>query len=84
MSKPSVFSITCHRVKFMPLVENLNISKYVCWVMKVYGTCTACEFEASSDTLEQLDAKFKHHFIIIGHQSYFHKEGTVEKLRKIS
>jgi hypothetical protein len=52
--------------------------------MKVYGTCTACEFEASGDTLEQLDAKFKHHFIIIGHHSYFHKEGTVEKLRKIS
>ncbi len=52
--------------------------------MKVYGTCASCSFEASGDTLEQLDAKFKHHFVMLGHTSYFHKEGTREKLRKIS
>ena len=52
--------------------------------MKMYGTCTMCEFEASGDTLEQLDAKFKYHFVMLGHSSYFHKEKTIEKLRKIS
>ncbi len=51
--------------------------------MKIYGTCAACEYEASGDTLEQLDDKFKHHFIVLGHQAYFHKEGRVEKLRKV-
>ncbi len=57
---------------------------YFCSVMRVYGTCTACEFEASGDTLEQLDEKFKHHYVMIGHKSYFHKEGMVEKLRKLT
>ncbi len=51
--------------------------------MKVYGTCTACEYEASGDTLEQLDEKFRHHFIVLGHQSYLHIENDIEKLRKV-
>ena len=52
--------------------------------MRVYGTCTSCEFEASGDTLEQLDEKFKRHFVMRGHKSYFYKEGMVQKIRKLS
>lgn len=52
--------------------------------MKIFGACISCEFEASGETLEQLDEKFKHHFVMLGHSSYFHKEGMVEKLRKVS
>lgn len=52
--------------------------------MKVYGTCVACEFEASGETIDELDAKFRHHFVMLGHSSYFHKENSVEKIRKIS
>ncbi len=53
-------------------------------MMKIYGTCISCEFEASGDNLEQLDAKFKHHFVMRGHESYFYKEKNIQKLRKIS
>lgn len=52
--------------------------------MRVYGTCTACEFEASGDTLEQLDEKFRRHFVMRGHKSYFHKEGMVQNIRKLA
>ena len=52
--------------------------------MKIYGTCASCDFEASGETLEQLDSKFKHHFVMLGHPSYFHREGQVEKMRRIS
>ena len=52
--------------------------------MKIYGTCVACEFETSGDTLDQLDTKFRHHFIMRGHESYFYKEKNIEKIRKIS
>lgn len=52
--------------------------------MKIYGSCMSCDFEASGETIEQLDEKFKHHFVMLGHSSYFHKEGRVEKLRKVS
>ncbi len=52
--------------------------------MKIYGTCASCEFEASGETIEDLDDKFKYHFVMQGHQSYFHREGKVEKMRKIS
>lgn len=51
--------------------------------MKVYGTCTDCEFEVSAATLDDLDSKFKQHFITSGHDAYFYTDMKVQKIRKI-
>lgn len=61
-----------------------NTSSFFTHIMKIYGTCAACEFETSGDTIDQLDDKFRHHFIMRGHESYFYKEKNIEKIRKIS
>lgn len=49
-----------------------------------YGTCVSCEFEVSAPTLEDLDSKFKRHFVICGHDAYFYNEKNKQKLRKVS
>ena len=43
-----------------------------------YGTCTACEFETSGQSLDELDLKFRYHFMISGHDAF----STMKKLNK--
>jgi len=50
----------------------------------IYATCIACEFETSGKSFDELDSKFRRHFIISGHDAYFHKENNIQKIRKIS
>lgn len=50
----------------------------------IYATCIACEYEISGKTFEELDKKFKQHFILAGHESYFYQENNIEKIRKVS
>lgn len=50
----------------------------------IYGTCIACEFETSGQSLDELDSNFRRHFVISGHDAYFYNEKTKQKLRKIS
>jgi len=52
--------------------------------MRIYGTCVACEFEVSGESFADLDSKFKRHFVIAGHDSYFYRDKNTEKIRKIS
>lgn len=50
----------------------------------IYGTCTSCEYETSGQSINELDLKFKHHFVISGHDAYFYNEKTKQKIRTIS
>jgi len=50
----------------------------------IYATCMTCEFETSGQSFDELDSKFKRHFVIRGHDSYFYKEENIQKIRKIS
>jgi predicted small metal-binding protein len=50
----------------------------------IYATCTACEFELSAQSLDELDEKFNRHFVISGHEAYFYRDKNIEKIRKIA
>ena len=50
----------------------------------IYGACIACEFETSGQSFDELDLKFRRHFVISGHDAYFYNEKTKQKIRKIS
>ena len=50
----------------------------------IYATCMVCEFETSGHSFDELDSKFKRHFVIRGHDTYFFTEKGMQKIRKIS
>ena len=45
----------------------------------IYGTCVRCEFEISGQSIDELDLKFKRHFVISGHDAYFYNEKNDQK-----